>query len=277
MRAPRDAGEGGGGAAALYRPTAPHRTALTPGLPPVFAPRPSQESCRTSTTSEVMLSIEPRTEARSQRAEAAVIASGARKTTFAHCCSSTTSHSPSDASTKKASDGPSSYVLISGSAVTPYRFRWQSPNARETARSPCTRQHPAKMTCPPAASTLALSSGRLGLWSSESGLALPSAWTIAARESPTLTTIRRRLPPGVAGRRRMQQMPVEPSGIAFCTACLTNSPSVASHASTHARATSSSPSCAPPFRSTAETMYACSLGRRWPLAHAAARLPPCPS
>ena len=82
MRAPRDAGEGGGGAAALYRPTAPHRTALTPGLPPVFAPRPPQESCRTSTTSEVMLSIEPRTEARSQRAEAAVIASGARRTTW---------------------------------------------------------------------------------------------------------------------------------------------------------------------------------------------------
>ena len=79
---PSRRGRGRGGAAALYRPTAPHRTALTPGLPPVFAPRPPQESCRTSTTSEVMLSIEPRTEARSQRAEAAVIASGARRTTW---------------------------------------------------------------------------------------------------------------------------------------------------------------------------------------------------
>ena len=52
-----------------------------------------------------------------------------------------------------------------------YFFKRRSPKARETASTPPTRQVPAQTTTPPASSILARSSWRLGLWSSDRGLA----------------------------------------------------------------------------------------------------------
>ena len=65
------------------------------------------------------LSIEPRVEARSQSERAALSGSGALSTDAAHCCSSTTSHRPSLASTRKASRGVSEIAESSGVDDTP--------------------------------------------------------------------------------------------------------------------------------------------------------------
>ena len=78
----------------------------------------------------------------------------------------------------------------SGKAVTAWRsaatvsqrLYTKSPRARETARSPLTRLN---LTCDPAASIRAFSSGLYGLWSCESGTASPPR-ARTARESPVL-------------------------------------------------------------------------------------------
>ena len=75
---------------------------------------------QSATTSTVMLSIEPRADARSQRARAAPRGSEERSTDAAHCCSSTTSHRPSEARTRNASRGVRLMAESSGVDETPY-------------------------------------------------------------------------------------------------------------------------------------------------------------
>mmetsp|Transcript_37861 Transcript_37861/g.99374 ORF Transcript_37861/g.99374 Transcript_37861/m.99374 type:complete len:258 (-) Transcript_37861:317-1090(-) len=221
-----------------------------------------------------MLSIEPRVEARSQSVRAASSGSWARAHELPHMASSTTSHKPSEARTSQASCGPTVYDLSSGCAETPNPFRWRSPKARETARSPCTRQQPAKMTRPPAACTRARSSGRFGLWSSLSAAALPLRWTRTARESPRLATRRRRPPEEPGSCCSMQVMAVEPSGISLSFACLRNSASVLTNA---AVADVSRHRCASPFPRDEPISSLSRLPTRLAWAHSAARLPPWPS
>ena len=72
-----------------------------------------------ATTSTVMLSIDPRVDARSHSERAAPSGSDARSTDEAHCCSSTTSQRPSEASTRKASRGVKEMALSSGVDETP--------------------------------------------------------------------------------------------------------------------------------------------------------------
>mmetsp|Transcript_17977 Transcript_17977/g.46459 ORF Transcript_17977/g.46459 Transcript_17977/m.46459 type:complete len:316 (-) Transcript_17977:372-1319(-) len=147
-----------------------------------------EKRCRSTIRTE-MLSPEPRRSARLHSAFAPSSEDEHLLSTWPQAGSFTTSHSPSDARIRYASVGAMTKRVISGSAHTPYRFRWRSPNARDTARSPATRQQPWCTTQPPAAHTRAFSSGLFGLWSLLSAMQLPSLRTRAHRESPTLATV----------------------------------------------------------------------------------------
>ncbi|CAI8003731.1 hypothetical protein GBAR_LOCUS3749 [Geodia barretti] len=68
-----------------------------------------------------------------------------------------TSHTPSQATTRKSSVPSSSTVLVSASAVINF-LSLASPMALDTERLPLTRHAPSQITIPPSSSILSLSS-----------------------------------------------------------------------------------------------------------------------
>mmetsp|Transcript_96767 Transcript_96767/g.269043 ORF Transcript_96767/g.269043 Transcript_96767/m.269043 type:complete len:309 (+) Transcript_96767:408-1334(+) len=139
-----------------------------------------------------------------------------------------TSQTPSQATTMNSSPGCRWKVRTSGvqqmicscGARLKFCLYRRSPIARERLKSPLTRYnrpwgHRCSIMQPPALRILAISPGRLGLWSSDMSMALPPRES-TARQSPALATV-------MASGRTQQTMAVQPTKSA-CTGSTLGAP-----------------------------------------------------